>query len=143
MEAFSRLLSSSFPQVVVSTQDLHARIEEHKALRATRVLEELEKPHLSTPKHPRPLLGNAYVAPRNEDEQVLANILQEVLGVEQVGIHDNFFDLGGASLQSLQVMAKANEAGIQLTPELLFEYQTIAELVAMYDTLGLSQSKMQ
>ena len=42
-----------------------------------------------------------------------------------------------------EVMAKANEAGIQLTPELLFEYQTIAELVAMYDTLGLSQSKMQ
>ncbi|MFL5699614.1 MAG: SDR family NAD(P)-dependent oxidoreductase, partial [Ktedonobacteraceae bacterium] len=143
VEAFSRLLSSSFPQVVVSTQDLHARIEEHKALRAIRVLEELEKPHVSTPKHPRPLLGNAYVAPRNEDEQVLANILQEVLGVEQVGIHDNFFDLGGASLQSLQVMAKANDAGIQLTPELLFEYQTIAELVAMYDTLGLSQPKMQ
>src|SRR6266516_3152857 len=70
------------------------------------------------------------------------NILQEVLGVEQVVIHDNFFDLGGASLQSLQVMAKANEAGIQLTPELLFEYQTIAELDEMYDALGLSQSKI-
>jgi len=143
VEAFSRLLCSSFPQVVVSTRDLRARIEEHKALRTTRVLEELEKPGVSMPKHPRPLLGNDYAAPRNEDERVLANILQEVLGVEQVGIHDNFFDLGGASLQSLQVMAKANEAGIQLTPELLFEYQTIAELVAMYDTLGLSQSKMQ
>src|SRR6266568_180576 len=99
VEAFSRLLCSSFPQVVVSTRDLRARIEEHKALRTTRVLEELEKPGVSMPKHPRPLLGNDYAAPRNEDERVLANILQEVLGVEQVGIHDNFFDLGGASLQ--------------------------------------------
>ena len=46
----------------------------------------------------------------------------------QVGIHDNFFDLGGASIQSLQIVAHANMAGIPLSAENIFEYQTIAEL---------------
>jgi amino acid adenylation domain-containing protein len=71
-----------------------------------------------------------YLAPRNEVEQILAGIWQDVLGIEQVGIHDNFFDLGGASIQSLQVVAHANMAGFPLSAENIFEYQTIAELAA-------------
>ncbi len=59
---------------------------------------------------PAPLGGvdrfeDAYVAPRTEMERALAAIWQEVLGVERVGIHDNFFDLGGHSLLSMQVIA--------------------------------------
>jgi non-ribosomal peptide synthetase component F len=69
-----------------------------------------------------------YVAPRNEIEQILVEIWQSILEVDQVGIHDNFFDLGGASIQSLQIVAHANMAGIPLTAENIFEYQTIAEL---------------
>jgi len=69
-----------------------------------------------------------YIAPRTETEQFLANLWQEVLAVEQVGIHDNFFDLGGASIQSLQIVANAGMAGIRLHAESIFEYQTIAEL---------------
>ncbi len=69
-----------------------------------------------------------YQAPRNEDERVLVNIWQDVLEVEQVGVHDNFFELGGASIQSLQMVAKANMAGFRLSPEHIFEFQTIAEL---------------
>jgi amino acid adenylation domain-containing protein len=71
---------------------------------------------------------NGYVAPRNEIEQILADTWQSVLEVEQVGIHDNFFDLGGASIQSLQVVAGTSLAGIKLSPEMIFEHQTIAEL---------------
>jgi hypothetical protein len=69
-----------------------------------------------------------YVAPRNGVEQILTNIWQDVLCVEQVGIHDNFFDLGGASIQSLQIVAYANMAGLQINAEDIFEHQTIAEL---------------
>ncbi len=69
-----------------------------------------------------------YVAPRNEVEQILADIWQNILNVEQVGIHDNFFDLGGASIQSLQVVAIASLAGFHINPETIFEHQTIAEL---------------
>jgi non-ribosomal peptide synthase protein (TIGR01720 family) len=64
-------------------------------------------------------------------EQTLAGIWAEVLGVEQVGIHDNFFELGGDSILSIRVVAKAHQAGLQLTPRQVFQYQTIAELAAI------------
>jgi hypothetical protein len=71
-----------------------------------------------------------YIAPRNKEEQILASIWQDVLDIEQVGINDNFFDLGGASIQIIQIVAKANISGIQLSIENIFEYQTIAGLAA-------------
>src|SRR5262249_24428704 len=52
----------------------------------------------------------------------------EALGVERVGIHDNFFELGGDSILSIQVIAKARQAGLQLKPRQFFERKTIAEL---------------
>jgi hypothetical protein len=72
----------------------------------------------------------AYVAPRNEVEKLLAAIWQDVLNVEQVGIHDNFFDLGGASIQSLQMVSLSSMVGFSLGAETIFEYQTIAEVAA-------------
>ncbi|MFE5698927.1 condensation domain-containing protein, partial [Streptomyces erythrochromogenes] len=70
-----------------------------------------------------------YEAPRNATEQLLAEVWSEVLGVEKVGIHDNFFDLGGDSILSIQVVSRARQAlGIRLSPRLLFEAPTVAEL---------------
>jgi len=48
-----------------------------------------------------------------------------------VGIEDNFFDLGGDSIVGIQVVARANEAGLTLSPDQLFEHQTIAELAVI------------
>jgi len=143
VEVFKQVVDGSLPQVVVSTRDLKQRIEEQKSLNASYLLEEMEKSGVPASKqHSRPLLANEYVAPRNETERILAKIWQEVLGIDQVGIHDNFFDLGGASLQSIQVMAKAKEEGIEVAPEILFEHQTIAELVeAMSDDTIASQDE--
>ena len=86
---------------------------------------------LPAPEMIRPKLEVAYVPPRNPTEELLARIWAQVLGIDKVGVYDNFFDLGGASIQSLQVITKANEAGLRLTPELLFEHQTIAELAVV------------
>lgn len=86
---------------------------------------------LPAPELDRPNLEAAYVAPTTAAEQTLARIWSEVLGIEKIGVHDNYFSLGGASIQGLQVIAKANAAGLPLTPEMLFEYQTIAELAAI------------
>ena len=83
---------------------------------------------LPVPEDTRVISG--YVAPRNEQEQILASIWQDVLGLEQVGIHDNFFELGGASMQSLRVLAKANMFSFRLTVEDIFEHQTVAELAS-------------
>lgn len=66
----------------------------------------------------------------------MTRIWAQVLGLDKVGIHDNFFTLGGASIQGLQMITKANEAGLRLTPELLFEHQTIAELAAVATPIG-------
>ena len=74
------------------------------------------------------------IAPTTEAEQTLVAIWQELLGVETVGIHDNFFELGGDSILSIQVIARANQAGLQLTPRQLFEHQTIAALAAVAGT---------
>lgn len=89
----------------------------------------IDRKALPLPEDVRPVSG--YVAPRNETEQILAEIWQDALHVEQVGVHDNFFDLGGASIQSLQIVAKANMFGFGLSVENIFEYQTIAELAGL------------
>ncbi|MBV9788063.1 MAG: amino acid adenylation domain-containing protein, partial [Chloroflexi bacterium] len=67
-------------------------------------------------------------------EATLAGIWAAVLGVERVGRHDNFFALGGDSILSIQVIARANQAGLRLSPTQLFQNQTIALLAAVADT---------
>ena len=74
----------------------------------------------------------AFVAPRTRTEQVLAEIWCAVLGLARVGVNDDFFALGGASTQSLEVAVRANAAGLPLRPESMFVYGTIAELGAEY-----------
>ncbi|MBA2237541.1 MAG: amino acid adenylation domain-containing protein, partial [Lysobacter sp.] len=69
-----------------------------------------------------------YAAPRNATESTLCEVWQTILRVDRVGIHDNFFQLGGDSILSIQVVARANKAGIPLTTRQLFASQTIAEL---------------
>ncbi|MBN1993050.1 MAG: amino acid adenylation domain-containing protein [Anaerolineae bacterium] len=76
----------------------------------------------------------SFVAPRNRVEQILAELWGQALGFERVGIDDNFFELGGDSILSLQLIARANQAGLRLTPRQIFERQTIAGLAEVVDT---------
>ncbi|MFE4975819.1 amino acid adenylation domain-containing protein [Kitasatospora sp. NPDC056651] len=66
--------------------------------------------------------------PVTETERALAGIWAEVLGVERIGVRDNFFALGGDSILSLQVVARARRAGLRLTSKDLFRRPTVAEL---------------
>ncbi|MGW2263282.1 amino acid adenylation domain-containing protein [Streptomyces koyangensis] len=70
----------------------------------------------------------AHVAPRTETERALAGIWAEVLGVARVGVEDNFFALGGDSILSLQVVARARRAGLRLLSRDIFRHQTVAAL---------------
>jgi non-ribosomal peptide synthase protein (TIGR01720 family) len=88
---------------------------------------------LPAPEQSRTELGAEYVGPRNEVEEQLARIWSEVLKVERVGINDNFFELGGDSILSIQIVARAVQAGLQLTPRHLFQHKTIAELSRVVD----------
>ncbi|GAX38385.1 non-ribosomal peptide synthetase [Nodularia sp. NIES-3585] len=91
----------------------------------------LDRQALPAPDMTRSDLEGTFVAPSTAVEKVLAQIWAKILRLEQVGIHDNFFELGGDSILSMQIIAKANQAGLQITPKHLFEHQTIAELAAV------------
>jgi len=64
-------------------------------------------------------------------EEVLVGIWEKMLRIEHVGVHDNFFALGGDSILAIQVAAQANQTGLSLRPRHIFEHQTIAELAAV------------
>lgn len=81
-------------------------------------------------------LGQDFVAPRTEVEDLLATIWSQALGVDQVGIDDNFFSLGGDSLRGVQVLAKVQERGLSLSLQDLFQYQTIRKLALIATTSG-------
>jgi amino acid adenylation domain-containing protein len=70
----------------------------------------------------------SYEAPRNDAEAILAEVWAEVMHLGPVGVHDDFFALGGDSIVALQVLTRAGKRGVKLTPKLLFEYPTIAQV---------------
>src|SRR5258708_39355525 len=67
---------------------------------------------------------------RTATEEKLAGIWKELLRLEAIGIHDDFFELGGDSIISLQVVARAQQRGIRIRPRQLVECPTIAALAA-------------
>ena len=73
---------------------------------------------------------DGYVAPRNPVEARLAEIWAEILGLPRVGVHDNFFRLGGDSILSIRVVSRARQAGLEIGLYQMFERQTVAELAA-------------
>ena len=84
---------------------------------------------LPEPEAARPGLGAGYAAPRAPEEAALAEVWAEVLEVDRVGVHDNFFALGGDSIRSIRVLSLAAERGLRFSLPQLFQHQTIAELV--------------
>ena len=76
------------------------------------------------------LTDTEYCAPRTEQELQLAGIWKDLLHVERVGIHDNFFGLGGDSILTIQVVSRARRMGFELQPKDLFMHQTISRLSA-------------
>ncbi|MEM6404961.1 MAG: condensation domain-containing protein, partial [Cyanobacteria bacterium P01_D01_bin.116] len=101
----------------------------------------VDRKALPAPDTLRPELEETYIAPQTTIEKQLAAIWAEVLGLGKIGIHDNFFELGGDSILSLQIVSKANQAGLYLTPKQIFQYQTIAQLVTVIGTTEKIQAE--
>ena len=74
-----------------------------------------------------------YVAPETENERTLCEIWQEVLGIERVGVQDNFFSIGGDSILSIRIVAKARSCDLALSVKDLFEFNTIVQLAKQMD----------
>ncbi len=88
----------------------------------------LDRKALPAPPDPTDQIADPASAPRTELEAQLAQIWADVLKVPQVGVHDNYFALGGDSIQVLQLVSRAREAGLGLSPRAVFERPTVAEL---------------
>ncbi|HTC92438.1 MAG TPA: SDR family NAD(P)-dependent oxidoreductase, partial [Terriglobales bacterium] len=128
VEAFLRIVNAGLPQVAVSTEDLTQLIEQHYTLLPS-VAEVEQKTPKEQRNHSRPQLAVEYVAPSNEVEQRIAGIWQGLLAIEPVGIHDNFFSLGGHSLLGTQLISRLrDEFQIQLPLRRIFESPTVAGL---------------
>ena len=90
----------------------------------------LNRPALPAPKV---VTSGEFAPPVTDTERTLATVLEEVLGVSPVGRADGFFALGGDSIVSIQFAARARSLGLELTPQMVFENPTVAELADALD----------
>jgi acyl carrier protein len=91
---------------------------------------------LPPPRREHPTTGAAFEPPRNATEEILAKIWAEVLELDQVGIHDNFYELGGQSLLATRIVLRIHETlQMELTLRSLFEAPTVAQLATVIEEM--------
>lgn len=130
--ALNRILANAEAQILVLPQGFDKAIEYSMALSSTDFWEDVEETQPSKTSYARPDLRTSYIPPQSTEEQMIAAIWQEVLGIENIGIHDHFFELGGNSLIGMLVISRLKKAfGIQLSVADLFEGPTISSLLAL------------
>jgi acyl transferase domain-containing protein/acyl carrier protein len=131
-EVLARILTAGLtPQVLVSTRELSTVLDQVSQARAVAVPADGGPRAAIGSAHPRPDLLTAYEAPRDSVEQQLAELWQELLGVEKVGVHDHFFELGGHSLLGLQLVPRLRETfAVDLPVGTIFDAPTVANLAS-------------
>jgi acyl transferase domain-containing protein/acyl carrier protein len=131
IEALYRIFNSPYHQVVVSPAEIDITKVNQLIQRQQKKVEE-EKPQ--EPKHSRklverPELETTYVGPDSKTEKMLAELWQQHLGIEQIGIHDNFFDLGANSLDIIQVNNQLKKIiNKEISVVTFYTYPTISTL---------------
>ncbi len=137
-EAFRRIITM-VPEghVVVATGDLPARLDLWTGLGHA---SSSDSPSV----HPRPSIRSAYAAPRNETEQAIAELWKQMLGVDAVGIYDNFFDLGGHSLLATRLVARLRDMfKVNLPLQKFFEAPHVAGLASAVASFEAEQEEAE
>ena len=137
IEALRRVLATDLgSQVLVSVASLQARIDQWVKLQAVAGPDAAtEQPSV---RHPRPNLQTEYAAPADDVERAVASIWEELLGIDQVGVNDSFFELGGDSLLGVQVIARIKkQLAVSVSAVSLYEGPTVALLASMIKANGL------
>ncbi len=134
LDAFARILGrGGFPQVVVSTVDFCQRLKEGHTPTAEADAEDAGQTD-SGPKVSRPQLSTPYVAPSTPMEATLAAIWEELLGIEPVGIEDDFFELGGDSLKAVTFAGRIRKETHTKVPIAEFFNRPTVKKLAQYVT---------
>jgi len=128
IETFRRILfNDDFSQVIVSAGDLQVRIDQWVRLETVR--QEMPKKGQKPTANRRSHLSSAYVAAGNEIEMNLAQIWQQLFGYDQIGIKDDFFELGGDSLKAITMLSRIHqELSADISLNELFRCTTIEQL---------------
>ena len=126
IDCFRRVLPlAETPQLVISTGDLKLRIAQWVRLQSL----QSERDEAPPSGHERPKLQTDFVAPRDEVERTIVEVGSAVLGISDIGIYDNFFEMGGSSLLAVQLISRLREAfQQQISLRALFERPTVAGL---------------
>jgi phthiocerol/phenolphthiocerol synthesis type-I polyketide synthase E len=129
-EALTLILSPGLTgQIVVSTGDLDSRLETWTGRGNDASSIDAVESELSAKLNPRPALRTKHVAAKTEIEKIIVNVWQNMLGISQLGVHDNFFDLGGNSLIGLKIISRLKKELNQDIPvTALFEGPTVSAL---------------
>jgi acyl transferase domain-containing protein/acyl carrier protein len=136
LDIFNRILSDPLSRVLVTPFDLANSVEEYNNPRGL-LLDDINLANLR-PKsiQKRPELSIPYVKPGNEAERKLAELWENFLGIERIGIHDNFFELGATSLAIIQISVfLVKEFGRDIQPVAMYSYPTV-ESLAKFLELG-------
>jgi acyl transferase domain-containing protein/acyl carrier protein len=132
-ELLKRLVSlARVPQIIISPEG--ARVRKSDSLVRTTLA---KRPNLASPaaQHTRPSLSVSYVAPTDEIQNEIAEIWRQLLGFDRIGIHDNFYELGGDSLLAIQVLARIRESlTVDLPLKEFFREPTVAGVAAAVAT---------
>lgn len=123
VQAFHSALATGLPQVIVSSMDLDALKTQTAASTAAQG---------DVQKFDRPQLDGDYAAPENDIERTLVGFWEDLLGVQNVGVEDSFFDLGGHSLIAVRLFSMVKKAyRIEFPISVLFEAPTIRKCAAL------------
>ena len=134
LAALDRVLAASdLPaQLVISAGDFAELRSLASSLTPELLAAESAQAVLATPTHPRPALDTPFVAPRTDDERAVAALWQEVLGVEPVGVDDDFFAIGGHSLAAVHIGTRVrNDLGAEFDLKDFYNKPTVAHLAGL------------
>jgi len=129
-EALKRVLGTGLPEVIVSSLDLD---------QLQKTISNSETEPLETASFERPNIDSEFVEPRNEIEQTLAGFWAELLGIQKIGVDDNFFDLGGHSLIAVRLFRMIKKTyQVDFPISVLFEAPTIAQVGELIESSGVA-----
>lgn len=97
---------------------------------------------LPDPERPSAAGSLDFAPPQSDKERIIAGIWAKVLGIEEIGTNDNFFEIGGDSILSIRIVALARDAGLAMTPSMLFDYQTVAELARAVESGPIAKMRI-
>jgi acyl transferase domain-containing protein len=141
VDIFNRILSSNLPQVIVSTRDL-LKIE---SLKLFGKLHEVDTNSWVSIEQSRPDMSTEFIAPATDIQKEIADMWSKLFGVEQIGINDNFFDLGGHSLIATMLLNKLRLIynNVEVSHGDLFDNPTVSQLAEFIeDSMNIEKADL-